>query len=87
MELISKHVLAYNTSRQEFTKFTPFQLMFARRAVLPVDLDTSRTEPEEKADRFLRYEEVDPEVGMETRMKQVEEDKDTCSSAKTERAV
>ena len=32
-------VYAYNTSRHESSKFTPFEVMFGRQAVLPVDLD------------------------------------------------
>eukprot|EP00731_Ephydatia_muelleri_P003172 Em0001g3172a len=30
---------AYNTSRHESTKFTPFEIMFGRKAILPLDLD------------------------------------------------
>ena len=30
---------AYNTSRHESSMFTPFQLMFGRRAVLPTEFD------------------------------------------------
>lgn len=31
-------VYAYNTAWHESSKFTPFELMFSRRAVLPVDI-------------------------------------------------
>ena len=31
--------LAYNTSQHESTKFTPFEIMFGRKAILPLDLD------------------------------------------------
>ena len=31
-------IYAYNTSKQESSKFTPFELMFARKPVLPIDL-------------------------------------------------
>lgn len=31
-------VFAYNTSKHESSKFTPFEVMFGRQAVLPVDL-------------------------------------------------
>ena len=39
-------VYAYNTSRHDSSKFTPFELMFSRQAVLPVDIrsDASRIE-------------------------------------------
>ena len=32
-------IYAYNTSRRESPLFTPFELMFVRKAVIPVDLD------------------------------------------------
>ena len=32
-------IYAYNTSRHESSLFTPFELMFGRKAVIPVDLD------------------------------------------------
>ena len=32
-------VSAYNTSQQDSTKFTPFELMFGRKASLPIDID------------------------------------------------
>ena len=31
-------IYAYNTSKHESSKFTPFELMFSRKPVLPVDL-------------------------------------------------
>ena len=32
-------IYAYNTSRHESSLFTPFELMFGRKAVIPVNLD------------------------------------------------
>ena len=33
-------IYAYNTSRHESSRFTPFELMFGRKAVLPIDLNS-----------------------------------------------
>ena len=38
-------VYAYNTSVHETTAFTPFELMFGRRAVLPIDLEIDKCDP------------------------------------------
>ena len=35
-------IYAYNTARQASSCYTPFQLMFARKAVLPIDLEMER---------------------------------------------
>ena len=32
-------IYAYNTSKHESSKYTPFEVMFGRHAVLPVDLN------------------------------------------------
>ena len=32
-------IFAYNTSAHESTKFSPFELMFGRKAVLPIDIN------------------------------------------------
>ena len=68
-------VFAYNTSRHESSKFTPFQMMFGCRATLPIDLETSRTTPEEKAEKYVRAEEGDPDERFVNREKQLEEAK------------
>ena len=35
---------AYNTAQHESTKFTPFELMFSRKPVLPIDIDRNAPE-------------------------------------------
>ena len=37
---------AYNTFRHESTLHTPFEVMFGRQAVLPIDLDMEKLSPE-----------------------------------------
>lgn len=38
-EFLQTCVFAYNTAKHESTHYTPFELMFGRKAILPVDLD------------------------------------------------
>ena len=47
-EFLDTCVYAYNTSVHESTHFTPFEVMFGRKAVLPVDIDMSGKDPKEK---------------------------------------
>ena len=37
----------YNTSHHESTLHTPFEVMFGRQAVLPIDLDMEKQSPEQ----------------------------------------
>lgn len=44
-------VYAYNTAVHESSRFTPYKLMFGRKAVLPIDLEVS----DNAGDLILEY--------------------------------
>ena len=37
-------IYAYNTARQSSSCYTPFELMFSRKAILPIDLEVEKKE-------------------------------------------
>ena len=41
-------VFAYNTAVQESSHFSPFEVMFGRKATLPIDLNIDQRQPEDK---------------------------------------
>ena len=43
-DYLDECVYAYNTASHESSKFTPFELMFARKPVLPIDLQAAAEE-------------------------------------------
>ena len=63
-------VYAYNTSKHESSKYTLFEVMFGRRAVLPVDLNVAK-----RCGEPLEMESIDDELlesEMEGRQAQLE---------------
>eukprot|EP00731_Ephydatia_muelleri_P033592 Em0033g8a len=48
---------AYNTSRHDSTKYTPFMLMFGRRATLPIDVELERQCSEDLCKTYWELEE------------------------------
>ena len=53
-------VYAYNTSVQESTRFSPFEVMYGRKATLPIEIDTSTKSCEERLQKCLEGGEVSP---------------------------
>ena len=63
-------VFAYNTSKHESSKFTPFEVMFSRCAVLPIDLTIVQTEAEKVEMKEFDDEELD--IAMQKQRKRLE---------------
>ena len=53
-------IYAYNTSYHESTKFTPYELMFGRKAVLPIDIDMRTSDPAQVLKEFHDCDELSP---------------------------
>lgn len=49
-EFLDTSVFAYNTSVQESTHYSPFELMFGRKATLPIDLDMKKDTNDEETE-------------------------------------
>ena len=65
-------MFAYNTSRHESSKFTPFELMFGRQATLPVDVEFRKASPEEVCQEY-NLDEPDLSTVFRERVKRLEE--------------
>ena len=74
-------VFAYNTSRQESTKFTPFELMFGRKATLPVDINVRKKEPSEVLTNYLESKNNIDHHRKEKQLQQLEEAKSNILAA------
>ena len=61
-------VFAYNTSVQDSTKYTPFQLMFGRQATLPIDVETVKATPEESVQAYASLDNPDHTMVTEARL-------------------
>ena len=53
-------VYAYNTSVQESTCFSPFEVMFGRKATIPIDIDTATKTREDHLQKCLDAEKLSP---------------------------
>ena len=52
-EFLDTCVFTYNTSVHESTRFSPFEIMFGRKATLPIDLNTAKQDGKEKLQKHL----------------------------------
>lgn len=51
-EFLPTCVFAYNTSRHDSTHHSPFEVMFGRKANLPIDLDCENKEGDQLLDEY-----------------------------------
>ena len=51
-QFLDTRVFAYNTTQQESNHYSPFELMFGRRALLPTDLSLNTKHPEDILDEL-----------------------------------
>ena len=51
-QLLDTCVFSFNTSKQELSQYSPFDLMFARKPVLPMDINTQQKDPETMLKQF-----------------------------------
>ena len=45
-------IFAYNTSVQESTQYSPFEIMFGRKATLPIDINMAKHDAQEKLKKY-----------------------------------
>lgn len=57
-EHLDSCVFAYNTSRQESTNYSPFEVMFGRLARLPIEVDADKEDNMEHLSAYLQEPEV-----------------------------
>jgi len=67
---------AYNTAKQETTRFSPFQLIFARNPTLPLDATLLETEDEPNTNELREKALLLRAIAVENIHKKQEKDKD-----------
>ena len=57
-EYLDTCVYAYNTSVQESTHFSPFEVMFGRKPTMPIDIDMATNPPEDRLQNCIEAGEL-----------------------------
>ena len=90
-EFLDMCVFAYNMSRHESTCFTPFELMFGRKATLAIDIEMRKNAADDCLKKILNVGELSPseveQMAAEHPTAQQGKSKHQDISAKTERTV
>ena len=80
-------VFSYNTSRHESTKHTPFELMFNRKATLPIDVNLRERSIDEIAGDYEEFDEPDLEQITDKRNKLLSEAKTNIMIAQQKQKI
>ena len=53
-------IFAYNTAHHEFSHYSPFEVMFGQKAVLPVDVNMGEQDPDVVVETHIQRQERSP---------------------------
>ena len=75
-EYLDTCVFAYNTAKHDSSRFSPFELMFSRKAVLPIDINAEAKDAEIMLDNLKATDDSDKSTdGIAAHTKLLEEAK------------
>ena len=74
-------VFAYNTSCHESTKFTPFELIFSRKATLSINIEFRNASPEEVCQKYHTLDDSNVSSTMKEQVQRLEVAKQSILSA------
>ena len=75
-EYLDTCVFAYNTAKHDSSRFSPFELMFSRKAVLPIDINAEAKDAEIMLDNLKATDDSDKSAdGIAAHTKLLEEAK------------
>ena len=80
-EYLDTCVYAYNTACHESTQYTPFELMFARKALLPIDIEMEKKDAGLLLDEYNKADDYPISEAREEHQKLLEAAKDNITKA------